>query len=177
MDAEADHSGGPKAKEQFMKKVLLMALAALAAALVIPTAFAGNGPANKATGDFWYGNLSDAPAHFVFNAQDFGATGDKGSVSFDDPVWGSFTGNVINADVDVLNQKATFTAKVTSSTYQWLNTNDTITWTVYDGGEGANATEADSFTYDGSIHLGVTDPVGTGPTHYPATAGNIQIHS
>jgi hypothetical protein len=32
MDAEADHSGGPKAKEQFMKKVLLLALTVLAAA-------------------------------------------------------------------------------------------------------------------------------------------------
>ena len=74
-----------------------MALAVLVAAVVIPTAFAGKGPANKATGDFWYGNLSDAPAHFVFSAHDLGETGDKGSVSFDDPVWGSFTADVIDA--------------------------------------------------------------------------------
>ena len=52
-----------------MKKVLLLALPVLAAALFIPAAFAGNNSANKATGDFWYGNLSDSPAHFVFNAR------------------------------------------------------------------------------------------------------------
>ena len=39
-----------------MKKVLLLALSALAAALVIPAAFAGNGPAPKATGDISYAN-------------------------------------------------------------------------------------------------------------------------
>ena len=150
---------------------MLLALSALAAALVIPAAFAGNGPANKATGDFWYGNLSDAPAHFVFNAQDLGVSGAKGSVSFDDPVWGSFTANVVSANVQ--SGKATFTAKLTSSTYKWANSGDTITWTVYDGGEGAGA--VDSFTYDGATIGGAKDP-GTGATQYPATAGNIQVH-
>jgi polyisoprenoid-binding protein YceI len=153
-----------------MKKVLLLALSALAAALVIPAAFAG-GPAPKATGDFWYGNLSDAPAHFVFSAQDLGASGAKGSVSFDDPVWGSFTANVIGAHVE--GNHATFTAKLTSSTYKWAKTGDTYTWTVYDGGEGAGA--VDSFTYDHAVVGGVDDP-GTGSTQYPATAGNIQVH-
>jgi hypothetical protein len=156
-----------------MKKVLLLALPVLAAALFIPAAFAGNGPANKATGDFWYGNLSDAPAHFVFNAQDFGATGDKGSVSFDDPIWGSFTANVI--DAVVRDGNATFTAKLTSSTYRWAQVGDTYTWTVYDNGEGATAPISDSFTYDSAMISGVRDP-GTGRTQYPATAGNIQVH-
>jgi hypothetical protein len=160
-------------KGRIMKKVLLLALSVLAAALVIPTAFAGNGPANKATGDFWYGNLSDAPAHFVFNARDLGATGDKGNVSFDDPIWGSFTANVIDAQVNPTS--ATFTAKLTSSTYRWAHTGDTYTWTVYDNGEGANATSRDSFTYDSATIGGVGDP-GTGTTQYPATAGNIQVH-
>jgi polyisoprenoid-binding protein YceI len=155
-----------------MKKVLLLALPVLAAALFIPAAFAGNSPAPKATGDFWYDNLSGGNAHFVFNAQDLGANGAKGSVSFDDPTWGSFTANVIAAHVN--GTSATFTAKVTSSTYVWLVPSDTITWTVYDNGEGGTGT-ADSFTYDGSVHLGVTDP-GTGSTQYPATAGNIQVH-
>jgi hypothetical protein len=157
-----------------MKKVLLLALPVLAAsALAIPTAFAGNAPTNKATGDFWYGNLSDAPAHFVFNAHDLGDTGDKGNVSFDDPIWGSFTANVIDAKVKA--GKATFTAKLTSSTYRWANPGDTYTWTVYDNGEGGTGT-GDSFTYDSATIGGVVDP-GTGSTQYPATAGNIQVHS
>jgi hypothetical protein len=156
-----------------MKKVLLLALAVLAAALVIPTAFAGNGPANKATGDFWYGNLSDAPAHFVFNAHDYGNTGDKGSVTFTDQVWGGFTADVIDAKLNA-DQSFTFTAKLTSSTYRWANTGDTYTWTVYDNGEGVNATGPDAFTYDHAVIGGVDDP-GTGATQYPATAGNIQI--
>jgi hypothetical protein len=156
-----------------MKKVLLLALPVLAAALFIPAAFAGNGPTNKATGDFWYGNLSDAPAHFVFNAQDLGASGAKGSVTFDDPIWGSFTANVITAKVE--DGKATFTARLTSSTYRWAQMGDTYTWTVYDSGEGVSATTPDSFTYDSATIGGVVDP-GTGDTHYPATAGNIQVH-
>ena len=41
-----------------------------------------------AQGDFWYHNLSGGPAHFVFSAQDFGATGDKGSVVVSDAIWG-----------------------------------------------------------------------------------------
>jgi hypothetical protein len=159
-----------------MKKVLLLALAVLAAALVIPTAFAGNGPANKATGDFWYGNLSDAPAHFVFNAHDLGATGDKGSVSFTDAKWGSFTANVTEAVVRDGN--ATFTAKLTSSTYRWANVGDMYTWTVYDEGESGiygDVENSDSFTYDAAMIGNVPDP-GTGSTQYPATAGNIQVH-
>jgi hypothetical protein len=150
-----------------------MALSVLSAALVIPAAFAGNASVPKATGDFWYGNLSEAPAHFVFNAHDLGATGDKGSVSFDDPVWGSFTANVTDAVVQDGN--ATFTAKLTSSTYVWANVGDTYTWTVYDNGEGVSATTPDSFTYDSATIGGVVDP-GTGDTQYPATAGNIQVH-
>jgi hypothetical protein len=160
-------------KEQIMKKVLLLALPVLAAALFIPAAFAGNGPANKATGDFWYGNLSDAPAHFVFNAQDFGVTGDRGSVSFTDAKWGSFTANVIDAKVE--DGKATFTAQVTSGNYVWTHDGDTLTWTVYDNGEGATATISDYFTFDGS-KLGGVEYSGTGTDQYPATAGNIQVH-
>lgn len=157
-----------------MKKVLMLALlSVLAAALLIPTAFAGNGSANKATGDFWYGNLSDAPAHFVFNAHDLGPTGDKGSVVFDDPIWGSFTANVIDAKVNATS--ATFTAKLTSSTYRWAQPGDTYTWTVFDNGEGGTATDADSFTYDSATIGGVFYP-GTGDHQYPATAGNIQVN-
>jgi hypothetical protein len=157
-----------------MKKVLLMALAVLVAAVVIPTAFAGKGPANKATGDFWYGNLSDAPAHFVFNAHDLGATGDKGSVTFTDAKWGGFTADVIDAKLNA-DKSFTFTAQLTSSTYVWANTGDTYTWTVYDNGEGVNAPTADAFTYDHAV-IGGVDDYGTGSTKYPATAGNIQVH-
>jgi hypothetical protein len=35
--------------------------------------------------------------------------------------------------------------------------------------------KSDSFTYDAAMIGNVPDP-GTGNTHYPATAGNIQVH-
>ena len=71
--------------------------------------------------------------------------------------------------------KATFTAKVTSGNYYWTHNGDTLTWTVYDKGEGSTAPAADYFTFDGSVLGGVPSP-GTGDAQYPATAGNIQVH-
>jgi hypothetical protein len=165
-----------------MKKIFLLALPVLAAAaLAIPAAFAGNGPVNKATGDFRYDNLSGGVAHFVFVAQDFGTTGDRGSVVFDDTVWGSFTADVTDATVNAATATApkstTFTAKVTSGNYVWTTDGDTLTWTVYDNGEGSTAPAADYFTFDGSVtKLGGVDTHGTGTDQYPATSGNIQVH-
>ena len=65
-------------KGEVMKKVTLV-LALCALALAIPLSALAKGPANKATGDFWYGNLSDAPAHFVFMAHDSGRPGTRGA--------------------------------------------------------------------------------------------------
>ena len=66
-----------------MKKVLLLAaMSVLAAALLIPTAFAGNAPTNKVNADLMFTNAS-VPAHWVFNAQDL-PTGDKGNVLDED---------------------------------------------------------------------------------------------
>jgi hypothetical protein len=141
-----------------VKKVLLLSLAVLAAALVIPTAFAGNGhgPANKATADLWFNN-GGLSAHWVFDAHDLGTTGDKGSVFYQDAN-GSYTAKVVNVDVQNATT-AEFSATVTSSTYPGISVGDTFTWTVYDNGEpGTN----DYFTYAG--------------TPYPITAGNIQVH-
>jgi hypothetical protein len=154
-----------------VKKALLLALAVLAAALVIPTAFAGNGPANMATGDLWFNN-NVGPAHWVFDAHDLGQTGDKGSVFYQDAN-GSYTATVTNAVVGNATS-ATFTAMVTSSTYLYAHVGDTFTWTVYDNGEGSSGT-GDYFTYDGAVLGGVTYP-GTDGLHYPITAGNIQVH-
>jgi hypothetical protein len=143
-----------------VKKVLLLALAVLAAALVIPAAFAGNGPANKATADLWFNN-GGLSAHWVFDAHDLGATGDKGSVFYQDAN-GSYTANVVNADVQSATT-ATFSATVTSSTYPGISVGNTFTWTVYDNGEPGIG--VDYFTF-----------AGTGDLQYPITAGNIQVH-
>ena len=151
-----------------MKKVLFMALSVLAAALVIPTAFAGNGPANKATADLMFTNAS-GPAHWVFNAHDLGPTGDKGSVLYQDAD-GFYTANVTNAVVNATS--ATFTATVTSSTIGYAAVGDTFTWTVSDNGEGSKGT-GDYFTFDGAMLSGQPHP-GTGATQYPITAGNTQ---
>jgi hypothetical protein len=153
-----------------MKKVLLLAaMSVLAAALLIPTAFAGNASANKVNGDLWFTNAS-GPAHWVFNAQDL-TTGDKGSVFYQD-VDGVYTGDVIDADVKA--KSTTFTAKVTSSTIYYAHANDTFTWTVYDGGEGSNGT-GDNFTFNSAV-LGGVEYHPSSTTPYPITAGNIQVH-
>ena len=119
-----------------MKKVLLMALPVLAAVLVvIPTAFAGNGSANKVNADLMFTNAS-GPAHWVFNAQDL-PTGDKGNVLYEDAD-GVYTATVTDAVVSA--KKATFTATVISSTIGYAHQGDTFTWTVYDNGEGSKGT-------------------------------------
>jgi hypothetical protein len=154
---------------------LLLTLAVLVAAVAIPAAFAGNSPANKVNGDMWYDN-SGHPAHWVFNAQDLGTAGAKGNVVFEDATWGSFTANVV-AYTQVTAKKVTFSASVTSSTYgaqfgtPWVQPGDVLTWTVYDGGEGASGT-GDYFNW-----LGVNGTGGTGEAQYPATSGNIQVHT
>ena len=152
-----------------MKKVLLLALPVLAAVLVIPAAFAGNASANKVNGDLWFTNNS-GPAHWVFNAQDL-PTGDKGSVTYED-AYGIYTANVTDAVVE--NGKATFTAKITSSTIGYANVNDTFTWTVYDKGEGESGT-GDNFTFNSMVlngHQTTLDPA----LSFDITAGNIQVH-
>jgi hypothetical protein len=63
-------------------------------------------------------------------------------------------------------EDATFTAKVTSSTYLYASVGDTFTWTVHDRGEPGTS---DNFTYS---------PEGGTSYDLPAiTAGNIQVHS
>jgi hypothetical protein len=94
-----------------MKKVLLLALSALAAALVIPAAFAGSAP--KATGDFWYANpWTSVPTHITFVAQDLGGSA-KGSMSYQDER-GTYQARITEAHV--VGNTATFTAEITSST-------------------------------------------------------------
>ena len=153
-----------------MKKVLLLALPVLAAALLIPAAFAGNGPANKVNADLWFTNAS-GPAHWVFNAQDL-PTGDKGNVLYQDAD-GVYTATVIDAVVE--NGKATFTAKVTSSTIYYAHAGDTFTWTVTDSGEGVSATTPDSFTFNSAV-LGGQPYTPADSTPFSITSGNIQVH-
>ena len=76
-------------------------------------------------------------------------------------------------------QSATFTAKVTSSTYgaafgtPWVLPGSELTWKVYDNGEGVATGIGDYYDW-----LGVTNgAAGTGDVPYPPTAGNIQILS
>ena len=77
-----------------MKKVLLLAaLSVLAAALVIPAAFAGNGPAPKTTGDISYANPWTGDAtHITFVAQDLGGGSAKGNMSYADSTGRSYEG-------------------------------------------------------------------------------------
>ena len=147
-------------------KRLMLAAAVLTAVLIIPVAVAGNGPANKATGDIWFMNTgypTPVLAHWVFDAHE--GTTAKGSVFYED-VYGSYTADVIKMQVLNSHQDATFTAVVTSSTYPYAVVGDTFTWTVHDVDEPGVG--SDFFTYlpEGGVPFDLP----------PITAGNIQVH-
>jgi hypothetical protein len=150
-----------------MKK-LLLALSVLAAALVIPTAFAAGGPAPKATGDFTYANpWNGLPTHITFVAQDLGGSA-KGSFTYQDPI-GSYQANVIAAHVD--GNTATFTAEITSSKGEYAPDGSQprpagtlVPIKVVDNGEPGVSDQA-FYTPDGASYL-----LG------PLTGGNIQVH-
>src|SRR3954467_15017910 len=95
-----------------MKKVLLLALSVLAAALVIPAAFAGSGPVNKVNGDVTFTNLGQTQ-HWVFNAQDLGNNQAKGSV-LDEWNGTTATSKIIKANVRDAHT-ADFTTEITSA--------------------------------------------------------------
>ena len=143
-----------------MKKVLLLALPVLAAALFIPAAFAANGAANKATGDIWYANPWTGDAtNITFVAQDLGSNGAKGNMSYSDSTGRSYQGRVIAAHVSDAKH-ASFTVQVTSSTFDNTPVGTLVPLDVTDNGEP-----------------GVNDTISwMGYTLGPLTAGNIQVH-
>ena len=107
----------------------------LAAALVIPSALAGNGPANKATGDISYANPWTGDAtHITFVAQDLGNNAAKGNMSYSDSTGCSYGGTVIAAKVTD-GKHASFTVKVTSSTFDNTPVGTEVPLVVIDNGE------------------------------------------
>src|SRR5262245_49225817 len=129
-----------------MKKALLLALSALAAALLIPTAFAGSAAAPKVTGDVTFTNNS-LPQHWVFSAQDLGGVA-RGSV-LDEYNGGTTISKIISAQVDAQTQTADFITEVTSNTNNpWANVGDRFVYTVHDGGEGSSGS-GDYMIYHG----------------------------
>jgi len=168
-----DHGDGPLSSEgKIMKKVLLLALSVLAAALVIPAAFAGSGPVKKVNGDVTFTNMG-LTQHWVFNAQDLGNNQAKGNV-LDEYNGGTTIAKIIKANVVDANT-AEFTTEVTSSTNNpWALVGDRFVYTVHDSGEGSNA-PADSMDYQGVWRGGDFYPAGA-DNHYVMTSGNIQIH-
>jgi hypothetical protein len=158
-----------------MKKgLMLVLLSVLAAALLIPTAFAGNGPAPKATGDIWYTNQwTGEPTHVTFVAQDLGNDSAKGSLSYQD-LRGSYQAQVIKAHVGNTPNSFSFTAQITSSTGAYAEgaseprpVGTLVPLVVTDNGEpGVN----DSFVWLNPEDNNKPYELG------PLTAGNIQVH-
>ena len=152
-----------------MKKVLLGALSVLAAALVIPAAFAASGPVNKVNGDVTFTNLG-LTQHWVFNAQE-GTT--KGSV-LDEWNGGTTISKIVSADV-IDAKTATFTTEVTSSVNNpYAHVGDRFTYTVHDLGQSTTENSGDYMTFDGWTPAGGTFQPNGGD--YPITSANIQIH-
>lgn len=155
-----------------MKKILLLALPVLVAAVAIPAAFAGTGPAPKATGDIWYTNQwTGEPTHVTFVAQDLGNNNAKGNLSYQD-LRGSYQATITEAHVN--GSTATFNATITSSTGAYAPgaseprpAGTVVPLVVTDNGESG---VSDSITWlnpDDNMH-----PYDLGPL----TAGNIQVH-
>ena len=142
-----------------MKKVLMLVLPVLAAALVIPAAFAGNVSANKTTGTVSYNNPWTGDATTIsFVAQDLGSNGAKGNMSYTDSTGRSYAGTVITAHVTDAKH-ASFTVKVTSSTFDNTPVGTLVPLDVVDNGEP-----------------GVNDTIGwMGYNLGPLTGGNIQV--
>jgi hypothetical protein len=124
---------------------------------MVPAALAAGGPHSKVTGDIWFVNGGVA-AHWTFDAHDFGATGDRGSVYYADPN-GFYHGTITSVHV-VDGEDAHMTAEVTHSTYPGITVGMSFSWEMHDGGEPAVG--ADWFMY--------------GATMLAVTAGNIQVH-
>jgi len=154
-----------------MKKVLLLlSLSVLGAALVIPAAFAGSGPANKVNGDVTFTNMG-LTQHWVFNAQELANGQVKGTV-LDEYNGGTTTSKIIKATI-LDAHTAEFTTEVTSSTNNpWAIVGDQFTYRVHDDGEGSNGT-GDWMEYLGVKRAGVEHPASS---RYDITSGNIQIH-
>ena len=76
---------------------------------------------------------ASGPAHWVFNAQDLADWGQG-----ERPLRGRRRRSPPppSPTRSLRAVKATFTAKVTSSTIYYAHVNDMFTWTVYDNGEG-----------------------------------------
>jgi hypothetical protein len=160
-----------------MKKLITLALVSLGVIAFAATpalAGNGNGPAPKATGDFWYANpWTDVPTHITFVAQDLGGGSAKGSMSYQDER-GSYQARVIAAQVGDTPGLFLFTAEITSSTGAYAvgaseprPAGTQVPLEVIDGGQsGVN---------DQAIYLNPGDhlPYQLGPL----TAGNIQVHS
>jgi hypothetical protein len=159
-----------------MKKLLLLALPVLAAVLVIPAAFAGNGPAPKATGDIWYTNQwTGEPTHVTFVAQDLGNDSAKGSLSYQD-LRGSYQAEVTEAHLGNTPNSFSFTARITSSTGAYAEgaseprpAGTLVPLVVTDNGQsGVNGVDSITWVNPADGHAWDLGPL---------TAGNIQIHS
>lgn len=157
-----------------MKKILLLALPVLAAAAVaIPAASAGNGPAPKATGDIWYTNQwTGEPTHVTFVAQDLGNGSAKGSLSYQD-LRGSYQARVIAAQAGTQGSFS-FTAEITSSTGAYAvgaseprPVGTKVPLVVTDNGEPGLEDSITWLNPEDNMH-----PYELGPL----TAGNIQVH-
>jgi hypothetical protein len=155
-----------------MKKIFLLVLPVLAAAaLSIPAAFAGNGPAPKVTGDVTFTNLGQTQ-HWVFDAQDLGNNTAKGNV-LDEYAGTTATSKVIKATILSATDAEFTTQVVDPGTNPYLQVGDQLKYHVHDGGEGKKGS-GDWMNYLGMTRGGVDSP-GT-DIQYNMTSGNIQIH-
>jgi hypothetical protein len=164
--------------------IFLAALVGAAFVALSATAFAGGvtstalaaKPFTQATGDIY---MSGPSQQATFDVFDYGATGDRGSVTytnFDYPGGLSYTAAVICANVDSAGHTAWFTFQIPNG-FPGLS-GLYVEATTTDGGSPGAGHDTWGHTATSSATEAQTwcDSKGGGTTDYPIVAGNLVVH-
>lgn len=157
-----------------MKKALLVMAATLVAGITASQALAAK-PFAQATGDV---TLANPTQYLSFNAFDYGATGDRGTVDYSNPSAAvSYTADVFCANVNSALGWANFAYQIPPGVDSISGLY--IVWRVTDGGSPGAGNDTAGFTATSDPATALTmcnDPAFTPANTYPITAGNLVVH-
>jgi hypothetical protein len=159
-----------------MKKVLLLAAVTALAALGASQALAAK-PFAQATGDV---TLSTPTQLLSFNAFDYGATGDRGTVSYTNVDAGlTYQADVFCATVSSAGHWANFAYQIPNVDYPGVS-GLYVVWHVTDGGSpgaGHDTAGFTAYTDQASATAACNNAsFAPDPNAYPVTDGNLVVH-
>jgi hypothetical protein len=157
-----------------MKKAMLMAAAMLVAGIVASQALAAK-PFAQATGGV---TLANPTQYLAFNAFDYGATGDRGTVDYSNPSAAvSYQADVFCADVNSAGGWANFAYQIPPGVDSISGLY--IVWHVTDGGSPGAGNDTAGFTATSDLATATAycnDPAFTPANSYTITGGNLVVH-